>query len=56
MPLLAHYDTPARVRDVPAGSPFYDAWSDQISDLIGGTGSGIHGSALYDPTVMNIVV
>ena len=31
MPLLARYDTPASLRDMPAGSPFYDNWHNHIA-------------------------
>lgn len=56
MSLLARFDTPARVRDVPAGSPFYDAWSNWISGRIGGTSPGDNGGAFYDPTATNVNV
>ena len=50
MPLLARFDTPARVRDVPAGSPFYDAWSNWISGRIGAAVAGDESGGFYDPT------
>ena len=54
MPLLPQFDTPAHVRDVPVGSPFYAAWSTWISGQIAGTRPGDNGGAYYDPTVTNV--
>lgn len=34
MPLLTRYDTPAGLRDAPAGSRFYDAWHDTVAGLV----------------------
>ena len=31
MALLPQFDTPASLRDAPAGSPFYAAWSNVIA-------------------------
>ena len=56
MALLTRFDTPARIRDVPASSPFYDAWSTWISNSINGTTAGTGGGAFYDPTVTNVNV
>lgn len=56
MALLARFDTPARVRDVPAASPFYAAWSNWISGQIGGTTTGNPAGAFYDPTATNVNV
>lgn len=56
MALLAQFDTPARVRDVPAGSPFYAAWSNWISGQIGPVTPGDAGGAFYDPTTTNVNV
>jgi len=35
MPLLSRFETPAALRDFPAGSPFYDRWSEKVSELLG---------------------
>ncbi len=56
MALLTRFDTPARVRDVPLGSPFYAAWSAWISARIGGTWPGDNGGAFYDPTMTDVIV
>lgn len=34
MPLVTRFDTPGSLRDVPAGSPFYDRWHRVVDDLI----------------------
>lgn len=49
MALLARFDTPASVRDVPVGSPFYDSWSQYLDSLMGGLAPGDNGGAFYNP-------
>lgn len=56
MALLAQFETPARLRDVPLTSPFYAAWSAWISGRIGATTPGDGGGAFYDPTAVNVNV
>lgn len=56
MPLLPRFDTPGRLRDFPAGSPFYDRWHDVVNGLMGTTptpGSGNIGE-FYNPTTINV--
>ncbi len=56
MPLLPLFDTPASLRDVPAGSPFYANWSSFISSEIADLTPGDNNGAFYDPTVTNVSV
>ena len=56
MPLLARFDTPASLRDVPASSPFYSQWSDVVSATIANVTPGDNGGAFYDPTATNVAV
>jgi hypothetical protein len=56
MALLPQFDTPARLRDMPAGSPFYSNWSRFISNRIGAVTPGDNGGAFYDPTETNVNV
>lgn len=50
MALLPIFDTPASLRDAPAGSPFYTAWSDFIAARLVDVNPGDNGGAFYDPT------
>ena len=56
MPLLSHFDTPASLRDMPAGSPFYANWSKRVSDEIGGLTGGAAGGGFYNPTTLDVQV
>ena len=56
MALLPRFDTPASLRDVPSGSPFYTKWSNLISTTIGGVTAGDNGGAFYDPTATDVNV
>ncbi len=44
MALMSRFDTPAGLRDVDAGSPFYDRWHEVVNGIIKpftrGAGSG----------------
>lgn len=57
MALLAQFDTPASLRDMPAGSVFYTNWNNFIANAIpasrpgGGTAAG---SEFYDPTETDV--
>ena len=53
MPLLTHFDTPASLRDVPAGSAFYTRWSDYLKRIIADFAAGDNGGAFFDPTAMD---
>jgi hypothetical protein len=56
MALLPIFDTPARLRDAPPGSPFYASWSTYIADRIFAASLGDNGGAFYDPTETNVDV
>jgi len=56
MPTLARFDTPASLRDVPSGSPFYESWSNYVDGLIKKVTPGDNGGGFYDPTETNVVV
>ena len=56
MALLPSFDTPASLRDMPAGSPFYDRWNRFIADRIAASTSGSGGGEFYDPTETNVNV
>jgi hypothetical protein len=56
MALLPGFDTPASVRDAPAASPFYAAWSDFIATRLGDVSPGDNGGAFYDPTQTDVHV
>ena len=51
MPLVTLFDTPASLRDVPAGSPFYQMWHNIIDGMLG-PGSGL----FYNPSRTNVDV
>jgi hypothetical protein len=48
------FDTPASLRDAPAGSPFYATWSNFISDDLFAVKPGDNGGAFYDPTETDV--
>jgi hypothetical protein len=54
MALLPIFDTPASVRDAPAGSPFYGAWSSFIATRLSAVRPGDNGGAFYDPTETDV--
>ena len=54
MALLATFDTPASLRDAPAGSPFYTAWSNFIAGGLSAVRPGDNGGAFYDPTETDV--
>jgi hypothetical protein len=56
MTLLPRFDTPAFLKDVPAGSPFYNKWSAFISQLMGTTTKGDGGGVFYNPTKSDITI
>jgi hypothetical protein len=57
MPLVTRFDTPASVRDLPAGSPFYDAWSDFLENgLITTAGTGTATGEFYDASEVDVNV
>ena len=56
MALLPVFDTPASLRDAPAGSPFYAAWSGFIATRVAAVSMGDNGGAFYDPTETDVDV
>jgi hypothetical protein len=56
MALLPMFDTPASLRDAPAGSPFYAAWSNLIATRLVDLNPGDNGGAFYDPTQTDVNV
>lgn len=53
MALLPIFDTPASLRDAPAGSAFYTAWSNFIATRLVDVNPG-DGGAFYDPTQTDV--
>jgi hypothetical protein len=56
MALLPRFDTPASLRDMPAGSPFYDHWSDYVAGLIADQTPGTPAGGFFDPTQRNAAI
>ena len=56
MATLPKFDTPARLRDMPAGSPFYDNWSNFIKARIDDIRNGDNSGGFYDPTATDVDV
>ena len=54
MALLPQFDTPASLRDAPAGSPFYATWSNFIATALAAVRPGDNGGAFYDPTETDV--
>lgn len=54
MSLLARYDTPASLRDMPVGSPFYDNWHNFIALRIAASTIGTNGGEFYDATQTDV--
>lgn len=54
MAILPKFATPAQLKDVPDGSPFYKNWSSFISGLTGNTKKGDGGGAYYNPTKTDV--
>jgi hypothetical protein len=56
MALLPMFDTPASLRDAPAGSPFYTAWSNFIANRLVDLNPGDNAGAFYDPSQTDVNV
>lgn len=54
MALVTRFDTPASLRDMPAGSPFYDNWHNHIAGRLSASTSGSGGGEFYDPSEVNV--
>jgi len=56
MPLLSQFDTPASLRDLPAGSPIYANWHAYLAGSIEDSTPGSGGGEFYDPTAADVNV
>lgn len=56
MALLARFDTPASLRDLPAGSAFYDNWHNYLASSLPASIPGDAGSEFYDASETNVDV
>lgn len=56
MALLARFDTPASLRDLPAGSSFYDAWHNFIALELNPSTPGTNGGEFYDASQTGVTV
>lgn len=54
MALLPRFDTPASLRDLPAGSAFYQQWHDYIAGKIAAASPGAPAGEFYDPSETNV--
>ena len=56
MALVTRYDTPASLRDFPAGSPFYDNWHNFIATNLNDVTPGTNGGEFYDASRIDVNV
>ena len=57
MALTTRFDTPANIRDVAEGSPFYEAWHEFIkSSIVPAEVKGENDGAFYNPAVVDVNV
>jgi hypothetical protein len=56
MALLTRYDTPASLRDMPAGSPFYDNWHAFIAGRLAASRPGSPSGEFYDASETDVAV
>lgn len=55
MAIVTRFDTPASLRDLPVGSPFYDDWHSFIAAGLGpATTPGSGGGQFYNPSLIDI--
>lgn len=54
MPLVTRFDTPASLRDFPAGSPFYDTWHAYLAGAIARVTPGSGGGEFFNPSLVNV--
>lgn len=54
MPLLDRFDTPARHRDEPPESEFYQRWSDYVDGLLADLVANPSGGGFYNPTRLDV--
>lgn len=56
MALVARFDTPASLRDAPAGSAFYDNWHDYLAGKLNTSTPGSSGGEFYDPSEVDVAI
>jgi hypothetical protein len=56
MALVTRFDTPASLRDLPAGSIFYDNWHAMLAGRIAASTPGSGGGEFYDPSEVDVNV
>ena len=56
MPLVTRFDTPASLRDLPAGSVFYDNWHAYLAGRLAAITPGSGGGEFYDPSEVDVDV
>jgi hypothetical protein len=56
MALVTRFDTPASIRDLPAGSPFYVNWHDFLRGQIARSTPGSGGGEFYDASEVDVTV
>jgi hypothetical protein len=54
MALVARFDTPASLHDLPAGSPFYDNWHNYIAGHLDASTPGTGGGEFYDASQTDV--
>jgi hypothetical protein len=55
MAIVTRFDTPASLRDLPAGSPFYDDWHNFVAAGLGpATTPGSGGGKFYNPSLFDV--
>lgn len=56
MALIAQFDTPASLRDLPPGSPFYLNWHNFLESILDDVTPGSSGGEFYDASKTNVDV
>jgi hypothetical protein len=56
MALVAHFDTPASLRDLPVGSAFYDNWHNYIAGNLDASTPGTGGGEFFDASQTDVNV
>ena len=54
MPLVTQFDTPASLRDLPLGSPFYNNWHTYLDNSLARLTPGSGGGEFFDPSEENV--
>lgn len=56
MALVIRYETPAALRDLPAGSPFYDNWHNHIASRLAAATPGSPAGEFYDASETDVSI